>query len=72
MPSKDEIKSFSFVIENLTRELRCEYLDAILYHCEKTNLELEMASTLLSPTLKAKIREQCEANNMLKKTSRLF
>ena len=71
MPTKDEIKAFSALIENLARELRCEYLDAILEHCKTTGLEVEVASTLISSSLKSKMREQCEANNQIKKTSRL-
>jgi hypothetical protein len=71
MPTKDEIKAFSSQMENLTRELRCDIMDAILHHCSQTGLEIEVAATLISPILKAKIREQAESNNQLKKTSRL-
>jgi len=71
MPTRDEIKTFSFMIENLSRELKCGLMDAILHHCSVTGLEVEVAATLLSPTLKAKIREEAEENNLLKKTSSL-
>ena len=71
MPTKDEIREFSLTIENLAEELKCEFLDAILIHCEKTGFEVEVASTLISSALKAKIREQAEDNNQLKKTSKL-
>jgi hypothetical protein len=46
-------------------------MDAILDHCRNTGLEVEIASTLISSALKAKIREEAEDNNMLKKSSRL-
>jgi len=71
MPTKEEIKDFSFLVENLSRELKCDLMDAILDHCETTGLEVEVAATLISPTLKAKIRDQAEANNQIRKTNRL-
>lgn len=71
MPTRDEIKKFSLMIETLAVELKCEYLDAILHHCNTTGLEVEVASTLISANLKSKIREQAENNNQLKKTHRL-
>lgn len=71
MPTRDEIKKFSLMIEAMAQEMRCEYLDAILHHCSQTGLELEVASSLISANLKSRIREQAENNNQLKKTSRL-
>jgi hypothetical protein len=71
MPTKDEIKNFSMMIEEMALQLKCDYLDAILHHCKESSLEVEVASTLLSSSLKSKIREQAENNNQLKKRSRL-
>lgn len=71
MPTREEIKTFSMLIEQLSEELRSDYLDAILHHCAQTGLEVEVASTLISAALKSRIREQAENNNQLKKTSRL-
>lgn len=70
-PSVDEIQNFSIMIENMASEMKVDRLDAILHHCEKSGLELEVASTLLSNTLKSKIREESEKENLIKKTSRL-
>ena len=71
MPTKDEIKQFSHLIEELSEKLKCTHMDAILEHCNDTGLEIEIASTLISPALKSKIREEAMDNNMLKRTSRL-
>jgi hypothetical protein len=71
MPTKDEIKDFSLLIEQLATQLRCTRMDAILEHCKETGLEIEVASTLISSALKARIKEEAEENNMLKKTSKL-
>ena len=71
MPTKEEIKKFSLLIEELAIKLRCNHIDAIVEHCKETGLEIEVASTLISPALKAKIREDAQENNMMRKSSKL-
>jgi hypothetical protein len=71
MPTKDEIRKFSLMIEELAEKLRCNRMDAILQHCKETGLEVEVASTLISSALKAKIREEAQELNLIKKTSKL-
>ena len=71
MPTKTEISDFSRNIEQLALELNCTRMEAILEYCEDTGLEIEVASTLISSALKARIREEAEGNNMLKRTSKL-
>lgn len=71
MPTKDEIRQFSMMIEELATKLRCNRMDAILHHCKETGLEIEVASTLISSALKAKIKEEAQDLNLLKKSSRL-
>lgn len=71
MPTKDEIKNFSHMIEKLSVDLRCNRMDAILEHCKDTGLEIEVASTLISSALKAKIKEEAQELNLIKKSSKL-
>jgi len=71
MPTKQEVKEFSDLIEKLNGELRTGYMDAITHHCEETGLEIEVAATLITPSLKSKIREEAQEINLLKKTSKL-
>lgn len=71
MPTRDEIKQFSQLIEDTNDILKCGYMETILKHCGDTGLEIEVASTLISPALKAKIKEEAQENNMLRKTSKL-
>lgn len=71
MPTKTEINEFSLLIEHVSYEENLSYMDAIIYHCEQTGMEIEIASTLLTSVLKAKIREEAESVNLLKKTSKL-
>ena len=67
MPTKDEIKQFSLMIEELARRLQCTHMDAILEHCKETGFEVEVASTLITPKLKSLIRDEAIEMNMLKK-----
>jgi hypothetical protein len=71
MPTRDEIKDFSVMVERLASDEGIGLMDAICYHCEVTGLEIEVAATLISSALKAKIKEEAQENNMLKKSSKL-
>jgi hypothetical protein len=71
MPTKDEIKEFSFMIEKFASEKNLTVMDAICHYCKENQLEVEMAATLISPPLKAKIKAEAEDLNLLKKTARL-
>ena len=69
MPNKDEITSFSLVIETLAREKCIPYMDAILLHCENTGLEVEVAAKLISGVLKSKVKNEAEELHFLPKSN---
>ena len=46
------------------------YIDAIIYFCEKNNLDLESVPKLISKPLKEKIRGEAIKLNYLKRSSR--
>ena len=46
------------------------YIDAIVYFCEKNNIDLESVPKLISKPLKEKIKYEAMELNFLKKTSR--
>ena len=71
MPTKTEIQEFSILIEKIAIDKKLGLMDAICYHCKETGLEIEVASTLISAALKAKIREEAQGLNLLKKSSKL-
>jgi hypothetical protein len=72
MATKEEMRKFAMKIESLVANTDYTYLEAIVQHCKDTGLEIEVAATLVNPTLKAKMQEQAEKVNLLKvKTSRL-
>jgi hypothetical protein len=72
MPTKDEIKEFSSMIDKIVSESKdLGYMEAITQHCSDTGLEIEVAASLISPALKAKLRIEAQDNNLLKRSSRL-
>lgn len=71
MPTKEEMRKFSEVIENLVKEKRIDYMDAVVLHCEQIGFEVELAASLLTPPIKAKISEEAQAMNLIKKVNKL-
>jgi hypothetical protein len=72
MPTKNEISEFSEMIEQkFTTGNDVNIMDTIIHYCESTGMEIDVASTLISPALKAKIREEAENLNMMKKSAKL-
>jgi hypothetical protein len=69
------LKNNNFVeeIEKLCVSKNIEYIDAIVYWCEKNNLEVETAAYWIKkdPAMKAKIQAEAEVLNVLKRGARL-
>jgi folate-dependent phosphoribosylglycinamide formyltransferase PurN len=71
VPTKTEINDFSEMISKLSYTLGGTHMDAIIHHCEQTGMEVDVASSLVSNALKAKIREEAQELNLLKKSAKL-
>lgn len=72
MPTKDEMKKFSFAIDSLVANTDYTYLEAIVEYCKTTGLEIEVAASLINTNLKTKIEGQAMELNLLKeKTNKL-
>jgi hypothetical protein len=58
-------------VEKLVREKNIEYFEAVLLYCERNNIEVETAATLVkqNAALKAKIQMEAESINMVKRSS---
>ena len=69
------LKSSNFVeeIEKLCRDKNIEYIDAIVFWCQKNNLEIETAAYWIKkdPVMKSKIQLEAENLNVLKRGARL-
>ena len=71
MPTKNEIAEFSDTITAESELWKLTIMDTVVAHCENSGMEVDVASTLLLSALKARIREEAQELNLLKKTSTL-
>ena len=72
MATKDEMKKFAVAIEGLVANTDYTYLEAIVEYCKNTELEIEVAASLINANLKSKIELQASDLNLLKvKNSKL-
>ena len=69
------LKNSGFVeeIEKLCKDKGIEYIDAIVFWCEKNNLEVETAAYWIKkdPVMKLRIQAEAENLNVLKRGARL-
>lgn len=66
MPTKEEMKKFSLTIEGMVSNTDYNYIEAIVQYCKETGLEIEVAASLITSNLKAKIHEDASSLNLLK------
>ena len=73
MVMTNKAKEFYEAIESLVWKHDIEYMDAIIMHCEKNNIEVESVASLIKNNENIKSRLQIEAENLhfLPKTARL-
>lgn len=71
MPTKDEMFKFQEQIENMVINTDYNYMEAIIDYCDRTGMEIELASSLVNKDLKAKIQIDAQELNMLPKSRRL-
>jgi len=62
---------FSETIEKIVSEKKISYMDAIVWYCEREEMEVEVAAKLVSAIIKAKLQTEAENLNFLPKTSKL-
>lgn len=69
------LKNSIFVeeVEKLCKDKNIEYIDAIVFWCEKNNLEVETAAYWIKkdPAMKSKVQAEAENLNILKRGARL-
>jgi hypothetical protein len=66
-------KAFAEDLELIVKEKSLDYIDAIVYYCEKTGIDIETAADLIKSNakLKVKVRLSAEESNYLPKTATL-
>jgi len=66
------MKKFAHAIDSIVANTDYTYIEAIIEYCKKTDLELEVAASLINSPLKTKIESQAMESNLLKvKSARL-
>jgi hypothetical protein len=56
MASREEKNNFSMMIMEMAIKERIDHMDAIATYCERNNLEIEVAATLINDALKSVIQ----------------
>ena len=64
-------KTFSLEIENIAKDMKISHMDAVLYYCEKNDLEPDSVSRLITKGLKEKIEANARDLNFLPKQAQL-
>jgi hypothetical protein len=63
-------QKFAQEIEQIVKESKINYIDAIITYCEENGIEVENVSKLISKPLKEKLKHNAVELNFLKKTTR--
>lgn len=66
-------KVFAEQIEAVVKAKRLDYIDAVVYYCENSGIDIETAADLIKSNakLKVKVRLSAEESNYLPKTATL-
>ena len=62
-------QAFSMKIEQVVKEERITYFDAVLWYCEKNEIEIETGAKLINTIIKKKIEAEASDMNCLKEKS---
>ena len=64
-------KTFALKIENIVKDKNITHMDAVLWYCQKEEIELEAVGSLVSKGLKEKIEANARELNFLPKQAQL-
>lgn len=67
------VQDFIKDIDSLVESHHLDYIDAVVYYCEKNNIEIETAASLVksSSKIKAKVQLAAEEKNYMMKSAKL-
>ena len=57
---------FAFIIENMVKEKKISYIDAILEYCKTHEIDPSNTKSMINKTLKDKVAYEAQNLNMLK------
>ena len=58
MANREEKNNFSMMIMEMAIKERIDHMDAITTYCERNNLEIEMAASMINESLKSIIESE--------------
>ena len=61
-------KEFSLKIEEIVKEKRCSYLDAVVLFCDENEIDPSTTKPLISKSLKEKIKMEAIDKKLIKET----
>jgi len=66
-------KEFSLKIEDIVREKRISYMDAVVWYCDNNDIDTSTVAPMINKSLKEKIKIEAQEKNMVKfpKTGKL-
>jgi hypothetical protein len=71
MANREEKNNFSMMIMNLAMQEKIDHMDAITTYCERNNLEIEVAASLINDSLKSIIEGEAMELRFLPRGSKL-
>jgi hypothetical protein len=71
MASREEKNNFSMMIMNMAIQEKIDHMDAIATYCERNNLEIEVAASLINDSLKSIIEGEAMELRFLPRTGKL-
>ena len=71
MASREEKNNFSMMIMEMAIKEKIDHMDAITTYCERNNLEIEIAASLINESLKSIIEGEAMELRFLPRGSRL-
>ena len=71
MANREEKNNFSMMIMEMAIKEKIDHMDAVTTYCERNNLEIEVAATLINDSLKSIIQGEATDLRYLPKGSKL-
>ena len=71
MATREEKNRFSMMIMNMAIEEKIDHMDAVTSYCEKNNLEVEVAASLINDSLRSIIEGEAMELRYLPRGSKL-
>jgi len=59
-------KEFSLKIEEIVREKRISYMDAVVWYCDNNDIDTSTVGPMINKSLKEKIKIEAQERNMVK------